>query len=75
MGMRYSFFADGTARILARPPLAKPVSFDARYEIDGDSALTLSDGQGAERFRVRLDGDTLHLWSPASGEQTTWVRL
>lgn len=75
LGMSYSFFADGTARILARPPLGEPLAFDARYEIDGDSVLTLSDAQGAERFRVRLDGDTLRLWSPASGEGTAWVRL
>lgn len=75
MGMRYSFFADGTARILARPPLGEPRAFDARYEISGDSVLTLSDAQGTERFRVRLDRDTLRLWSPASGERTAWVRV
>ena len=75
LGMQYSLFADGTARIIARPPLGEPQAFDARYEIDGDSALTLSDAQGAERFRVRLDGDTLRLWSPASGGQTAWVRV
>lgn len=75
LGMRYSFFADGTARIIARPPLGEPQAFDARYEVAGDSVLTLSDTQGSERFHVRLDGDTLRLSSPASGQQTAWVRV
>jgi hypothetical protein len=75
LGMRYSLFADGTGRIVSRPPLGEPQAFDLRYEVAGDSALTLSDAQGAERFRVHLDGDTLRLWSPASGRRTAWVRV
>ncbi len=75
LGVRYSFYADGTARIIVRPPIGEPQSFSAQYAVHGDSVLTLSDEQGTERFRVRLDGDTLRLHSPASGQETAWVRL
>ena len=75
LGTRTTFFADGTARILRHAPLGEPQAFDARFEVSGDTLLTLSDAQGAERFRVRLDGDTLRLWSPDGGPATVWVRL
>ena len=75
LGMRYTFFADGTARIVARPPGAEPASYDARYTIVGDSMLTLRDQIDDAQFRVRLDGDTLHLENPASGRRNAWVRL
>lgn len=74
-GSRTTFRADGTARIVERPPVGEPQTYDAQYEVTGDSVLTLSDGQGAERFRVRLDGDTLRLQSPGGEMETVWVRL
>ena len=75
LGMRYTFRADGTARIVERPPGGEPRAYDARYDIVGDSVLTLSDQLGDARFRVRLDRDTLHLENPASGQRNAWVRL
>ena len=75
LGMRYTFFADGTARIVERPPGREPRSYDARYDIVGDSVLTLRDQIDDARFRVRLDGDTLRLENTASGQQNAWVRL
>lgn len=75
LGMRYTFRADGTARIVERPPGREPRAYDARYDIAGDSVLTLSDQIDDARFRVRLDGDTLHLENPASGQRNAWVRL
>ena len=75
LGTRTTFFADGTARIIRHVPLGEPQAFDARFDVSGDTLLTLSDPQGAERFRVRLDGDTLRLWSPDGGPETVWVRL
>ena len=75
LGSRTTFRADGTARFVERPPVGEPQAYDARYEVAGDSVLTLSDGQGAERFRVRLDGDTLRLQSDGGGAETVWVRM
>ncbi len=75
LGMRYQFFADGTARIVERAPGAEPVVYGATYEIVGDSLLWLRDDTQDGRFRVALDGDTLRLENPASGQRTVWVRL
>lgn len=75
LGRRYSFYADGTARIIVRPPVGEPQSFSAQYTVAGDSLLTLSDDQGTERFQVRLDGDTLWLHSPINDQETAWVRM
>lgn len=75
LGVRYSFYADGTARIVVRPPMGEPQAFSARYAVAGDSLLTLSDDQGTERFRVHLEGDTLRLQSPLNGQTTLWTRL
>ncbi|MDT0632828.1 hypothetical protein RQM47_00455 [Rubrivirga sp. S365] len=75
LGSRMTLLGDGTARFVERPPVGEPQSFEARYEVAGDSVLTLSDAQGAERFRVRLDGDTLRLQSLAGGAETVRVRL
>ena len=72
---RTTFFADGTARFVERPPVGEPQTYDARYEVAGDTVLTLSDDRGAERFRVRLDGDTLRLGDPGGGAERVWVRL
>lgn len=74
LDMRYQFFADGTARIVERAGLA-PQVYEVRYQVAGDSVLTLSDEAGDGRFRIELDGDTLHLENPASGQRTAWVRL
>lgn len=78
LGMRYTFFADGTARIVERPD-AEPVVYEASYEVVGDSVLTLRwlDETIAPtgRFRIALRGDTLRLENPASGQRTAWVRL
>ncbi|MGB3544281.1 hypothetical protein [Rubrivirga sp.] len=74
LDMRYTFFADGTARIIQRGGLA-PRTFEAQYEILGDTLLTLEDEVQAGQFAIRLEGDTLRLTNPASGQQTTWVRL
>ena len=74
-GRRYSFFADGTARILVPPTdaLADPLAVAARYTL-ADSVLTLSDDQGAERFIVRVGPDTLRLRVPEAPTATTLVR-
>ncbi len=76
-GRRYSFFADGTARILlpADPgvPGSRAQSFASRYTL-ADSTLTLSDDQGAERFVVRLSADTLRLRVPEAPTSTILVR-
>ena len=71
---RTTFFADGTARIV-RLDGDEPQTFEARFEVLGDSVLTLYDDQGAERFAVRLDGDTLRLWTPGGVAEAVWVRL
>ena len=75
LGSRTTFRADGTARIVERPPVGEARAYDFRYDVAGDSVLTLSDAQGAERFRVRLRGDTLRLESPGGGAARVWVRL
>ena len=77
LDMRYQLFSDGTARIVERAR-DEPQVYEARYAILGDSVLTLEWIDGATddgRFRVRLDGDTLRLENPASGQSTAWVRL
>ena len=75
LGMRYTFFADGRARIVTQPPGAEAEVYEARYATAGDTLLTLSDTQGSERFRMRLTADTLWLQSPATGQDTRLVRL
>ena len=75
LGRRYTLLADGTARITERPPGAEPRTYEARYDVVGDSLLTLGDDAGDAQFRLRLDGDTLRLANPASGVTTEWVRL
>lgn len=72
--MRYTFFADGTARIIERGG-TEPRTFEARYEIVGDSLLVLEDEVQNGQFAIRLEGDTLHLTNPASGQRTAWVKL
>ena len=74
LAMRYQLFADGRARIIERGG-DEPVVYEARYEVLGDSVLTLRDEAGDGRFRIALDGDTLRLENPASGMTTAWVRL
>lgn len=74
LDMRYQFFADGTARIVERGG-PEPQVYEARYDIVGDSILTLRDDVQDGRFRIHLDGDTLHLENPAGGQRTAWVRL
>ncbi len=74
LDMRYTFFADGTARIIERGA-GEPRTFEMRYDIIGDSVLVLEDEAGNGQFRIRLEGDTLHLTNPASGAETAWVRL
>ena len=75
LAARYTFFADGRARIVARMPGAAPQLFEARYTVTGDSLLTLSDAQGAERFRFRATEDTLWLQSPVTDLDTRLVRV
>lgn len=75
LAARYTFFADGRARIVARMPGGAPQLYEARYTLTGDSLLTLSDPQGAERFRVRATQDTLWLQSPVTGLDTRLVRV
>lgn len=72
---RYTFFADGRARIVTQPAGAEAEVYEARYETSGDTLLTLSDTQGAERFRMRLTADTLWLQSPVTGQDTRLVRV
>lgn len=77
LGERVTFYADGRVRIVApdaRPDADAPDVFDARYATDGDSLLTLSDAQGSERFRMRLDADTLWLEAPSTGQASRLVR-
>ena len=78
LAMRYQLFADGTARIIERARDADPVVYEATYDVLGDSVLALrwiDEGAPDARFRVRLDGDTLHLANPAGGMTNAWVRL
>ena len=74
---RYSFFADGTARILVPPdpsiPGSQAQAFPSSYTL-ADSVLTLSDEQGAERFVVRVSDDTLRLRVPEAPTSTVLVR-
>ena len=72
---RYTFFADGRAQIVVRPPAGDAQTYSARYRVESDSLLTLQDAQGAERFVARVTGDTLRLQSPATGEKTTLFRV
>ena len=74
LDMRYTFFADGTARIIERGG-PEPRTFEARYEIVGDTLLVLEDEVQDGQFAIRLEGDTLHLANPAGGQRTAWVRL
>ena len=72
---RYTFFADGRARIVERIGPGEARAYEARYVIDGDSILALSDEQSVERFQIRLTGDTLRIRSPETGQATTLVRV
>ena len=72
---RYTFFADGRAQIVVRPPVGEAQTFTARYLLDADTLLTLRDAQGAERFVARVTGDTLSLRSPATGQSTLLFRV
>lgn len=75
LGARYTFLADGRARIVTRPPGGEAQVYEARYALAGDTLLTLEDGQGRERFRMRLTGDTLWLQSPVTGMDTRLARV
>lgn len=75
LAARYTFFADGRARIVTRPPAGEPQVYEARYASAGDTLLTLEDAQGAERFRMQLTGDTLWLQSPVTGQDTRLARV
>lgn len=74
---RTTFFADGSARIVTPAATGPAEAYDARYAVAGDTLLTLtySDGQGAERFRLRAAPDTLVLESPATGMRTVLARV
>ena len=72
--MRYTFFADGRARIVDRTG-GEARTYEARFIVEGDSILALADDQQAERFQVRLDGDTLRIRSPETGRTNTLVRV
>jgi len=78
LGMRYQLFADGTARIIEQADGPEPTVYEARYDVLGDSVLTLrwiDEMQTDGRFRIHLDGDTLRLENPAGGMKNAWVRL
>ena len=72
---RYTFFADGRARIVERLTPCEAQTYEARFSIAGDSILTFSDDQETERFQIRLDGDTLRIRSPLTGSTNTLVRV
>lgn len=72
---RYTFFADGRAQIVVRPPAGDAQTYAARYRVEADSLLTLQDAQGAERFVARVSGDTLRLKSPVTGQRTMLFRV
>ncbi|HIG74479.1 MAG TPA: hypothetical protein EYQ24_07865 [Bacteroidetes bacterium] len=72
---RYTFFADGRAQIVVRPPAGAAQTYGARYRVEADSLLTLQDAQGAERFVARVTGDTLRLRSPVTGRRTMLYRV
>ena len=75
IGSRTTFFADGSARIVTRAEGAPDEAYDARYEVSGDTLLTLADDAGAERFRLHVARDTLVLTDPRAGSQTVLVRV
>ncbi|MFN3597751.1 MAG: hypothetical protein ACK41D_10830 [Rubricoccaceae bacterium] len=75
LGMRYTFFADGRARIVSVPAEGTPQSYDARFFVADDSLLTLADEQGTEQFVFRLRGDTLVLGSRDGPSRTHLVRV
>jgi len=72
---RYTFFADGRARIVERLTPREAQTYEARFSIAGDSVLTLSDNQETERFQIRLNGDTLRIRDPSTGSANTLVRV
>ena len=72
---RYTFFADGRARIVERLTPRDAQTYEARFAILGDSLLTLSDDQATERFQIRLEGDTLRIRDPLTGRSNTLVRI
>ena len=72
---RYTFFADGRAQIVVRPPAGAAQTYTARYLLEADTVLTLRDDQGAERFVAHVLGDTLDLRSPVTGQRTTLFRV
>ena len=72
--MRYTFFADGRARIVDRTG-GDARTYEARFIVEGDTILALADEQEAERFQIRLDGDTLRIRSPETGRTNTLVRV
>lgn len=72
---RTSFFEGGGARIVSRPPTGEAEAYDARYRVEGDSVLVLSDGEGEERFRLDLRADTLTLVDPSTGRARLLVRV
>ena len=72
---RYTFFADGRAQIVVRPPVGSAQTFTARYRVEADTLLTLRDAQGEERFAAHVAGDTLALRSPLTGQRTVLVRV
>lgn len=72
---RYTFFADGRARIVERLTPREAQTYEARFFIVGDSVLTLSDQQESERFQIRLTEDTLRIRDPNTGSTNTLVRV
>ncbi|MEO0558530.1 MAG: hypothetical protein AAF170_10140 [Bacteroidota bacterium] len=72
---RYTFFADGRARIVERLTPREAQTYEAEFSIAGDSLLTLSDATETERFQIRLSGDTLWIRSPITGSTNTLVRV
>lgn len=73
--MRYTFLADGTARIAAIPPAGPAQTYTASYRVESDSLLTLSDAEGAERFVARVVDDRLVLRAPPSGARSVLSRV
>lgn len=72
---RYTFFADGRARIVERLTPREAQTYEARFTVTGDSVLTLSDDLESERFQIQLTGDTLRIRDPATGSANTLVRV
>lgn len=73
-GARTTFFADGTSRIVTQGADGAEEAYDARYTVTGDTLLALSDGQGTERFRLRVGRDTLVLEDRLTRARTVLVR-